>query len=391
MIELDVAHRGQVFTPEWLVEVMLSLRKRRGRTLEPSAGEGAFSSKIPGCVAIELDARLAPEGAIVQDFFAYASTERFASIIGNPPYVPHKSIEPATKQLLAQHGFDRRTNLFIHFIFKSASEHLDPDGGELIFIVPRSLLKLTAARKLNQWLFDHGTITHWMETGDQKIFHDVVPNCAIFRFEMGDFTRRTFVQTLGDPAWHERTFSIMDGQIAFLNGPMSIRFADLFDVKVGAVSGLDSAFVHQDGNVDFVCSTTRDTGQTRRMLYNTPHQDLEPHKAELLARKIKRFDDKTWWMWGRAYHESPLPRIYVNGKTRRRDPFFVHDCKAYDGSVLAILPKAATLNVERAAWLLNRAVPWDQLGFVVGGRYVFSQRTLTTLSLPAEFGELLTA
>jgi adenine-specific DNA-methyltransferase len=45
--------------------------------------------------------------------------------------------------------------------------HLRP-GGELIFIVPRDFIKLTAARKLNAWLFEQGSITDFIETGDAR-------------------------------------------------------------------------------------------------------------------------------------------------------------------------------------------------------------------------------
>ena len=85
--ERDIARLGQVFTPPEIVEAMLGLRRRFGRTLDPAAGDGAFSSRIPDCTAIELDAHFAPPGARVQDFFAYPAEEKFDTIIGNPPYV----------------------------------------------------------------------------------------------------------------------------------------------------------------------------------------------------------------------------------------------------------------------------------------------------------------
>ena len=36
------------------------------------------------------------------------------------------------------------------------------------------------------------------------------------------------------------------------------------------------------------------------------------------------------------------------------------------------------MDIELAVRLLNSAVPWADLGFVVDGRFVFSQRTLQT-------------
>lgn len=381
--KLNVEGLGQVFTPDNIVDLMLSLRHRRGRVLEPSCGDGAFSKRIPGCVAIELDRSVAPVGSMVMDFFAYPTSERFSTIIGNPPYVKFQDIDRSTRSLLDGSMFDGRTNLALFFIAK-AVEHLKP-GGELIFIVPREFIKLTAAKKMNRWLFEHGTITHWVETGDTRLFQGAVPNCAIFRYELGNFSRHTQYRTW-QTSWEDREFAEFAGQLAFTRTHLNVPLATLFDVKVGAVSGADDLFLHQDGNLEFVCSKTIDTGETRRMIYNVKHPSLNRHKERLLARRVRHFDETNWWMWGRAYHDAPgRPRIYVNGRTRRKEPFFTHKCEAYDGSILALFPRVEGMDLQLAVKLLNSAVPWADLGFVVDGRFVFSQRTLQTVVLPDEF------
>lgn len=383
---LDVDQLGQVFTPELVVELMLSLRENEGRALEPSCGDGAFSSRISDCVAIELDSRVAPVGAMIMDFFAYSDDEKFDTVIGNPPYVRFQDISESTKALLDGTLFDGRTNLALFFIEK-AVRHLRP-GGELIFIVPREFIKLTAACRLNRKLFEEGTITHWIETGDYRIFDGAVPNCAIFRFELGNFTRKTLYREWNKP-WQVRRFVEMDGQLTFPSSDLFVPLASLFIVKVGAVSGADDIFEHPQGNVEFVCSKTIDSRETRRMLYNVRHRSLFPHKAKLMARRVRRFDETNWWMWGRAYHDAPgRPRIYVNGRTRRTEPFFTHPCEAYDGSILALFPRVEGIDIGRAVQLLNTAVPWAELGFVVDGRFVFSQRSLQTVLLPNVFNEL---
>ena len=384
--QLDVGKLGQVFTPDLVVQQMLSLCERKGRTLEPSCGDGAFSRRIPGCVAIEFDGRVAPAGAKVMDFFAYPDSEQFDTVIGNPPYVRFQDIGDATKRLLDGTLFDARSNLALFFIEK-AVRHLKP-GGELVFIVPREFIKLTAARKLNRRLFELGTITHWIETGDHRIFDGAVPNCAIFRFELGNFTRQTqYREWSGE--WQTRRFVEMDGQLIFSSTELSVPLSSLFMVKVGAVSGADAVFEHPEGNMDFVCSKTIDTKKTRRMLYNVRHPSLQRHKARLLARRVRHFDETNWWMWGRAFHDAPgRPRIYVNGRTRRPAPFFQHECEAYDGSILALFPQVEGMDMARAVELLNMAVPWAELGFVVDGRFLFTQRSLASLLLPEVFNEL---
>jgi adenine-specific DNA-methyltransferase len=381
----DVAQLGQVFTPPNVVAFMLNLCKNTGRVMEPSVGDGAFFKALQqrqaDCVGIEIDGSVAPSGALVQDFFDYPLSEQFDSIIGNPPYVRLQDVAASTRSKLKSELFDGRSNLFLFFIEKCI-RHLKP-GGELVFIVPREFIKLTAAKKLNAWLFAQGSITHFYETGDVRVFGEHTPNCAIFRFEKGNFDRR-----MADG----RTFTEVDGQLMFLRDDYKISLADIFTVKVGAVSGADHIYTHPDGNMEFVCSKTVETGETRRMLYGINHPHLDQHKDELLGRRVRTFDESNWWQWGRAFPCNELARIYVNGRTRKPDPFFLHDCNNFDGSVLALFPKNQQLrrrDLIECAMMLNKEVDWQELGFICDGRFIFTQRSLQTCLLPDKFSRYL--
>lgn len=398
----DVAQLGQVFTPPAIVRAMLALRRKNGCCLEPAAGDGAFSRQIPGCVAIEPDPRHAPPGALITDFFAYSESERFQTVIGNPPYVRFQDIRPETAGLLDSRLFDGRSNLYLFFIEK-AIRHLEP-GGELIFITPRDFLKATSAVKLNRWLFERGTVTDAIELGDARIFDGAVPNCLIWRFEKGDFSRRTryaeigvasnLDQALARPLWQERHFMEVGGHLLFTRAAYPLHVQDLFSVKVGAVSGADDLYAsEQFGNCDFVCSETARTGRTRRMLWQAPgcpapHPALLAHKERLIDRRIRRFDDSNWWQWGRGYPDSDAPRLYVNQKTRRPQPFFLHPCPHFDGSVLALFPHAPDVDPTALCAAMN-GVDWAELGFVCDGRFIFSQRSLQHAPLPESFRAFL--
>jgi len=381
----NVEQLGQVFTPPNVVDFMLGLCRNKGRILEPSAGNGAFFTRLrvgfADCVGLEIDPRVAPEGVRVGDFFDFPLSEQFDTIIGNPPYVRFQDVAVDTKKCLKSQLFDARSNLFLFFIEKSVS-HLK-QGGELVFIVPREFIKLTAAKKLNAWLYEQGSITDFYETGDTRVFGEHTPNCAIFRFEKGRMDRR-----MADG----RRFVEVDGQLMFLRDNYGVRFADVFTVKVGAVSGADRIFTHPKGNMEFVCSRTVETGETRRMLYGVKHPHLDKHKDELLARRVTTFDESNWWQWGRAFPINLHPRIYVNGRTRKPEPFFLHDCNAFDGAVLALFTKnqrMARRELIECTLMLNKEVDWQELGFICDGRFLFTQRSLQTCLLPDKFARFL--
>ena len=398
--EYEVAALGQVFTPPAIVDCMLTLVRNRGRVLEPACGDGAFLKHFPGALGIEIDPRHAPSGAEVMNFFELAEDERFATIIGNPPYVRYQDSSPGTRRLARGSVLDGRANLYLFFIEKCL-RHLEPDG-ELIFITPRDLLKATSAVPLNQLLHAAGTITDFIDLGDTHLFDDATPNCAIWRFQRGDMSRRTRYAALeqGDgaaglqaPRWESRIFVESGGHLLFTRRDYPLHLSDIAFVKVGAVSGADEVYTSDCyGNRDFVCSTTAADGKTRRMIWCEPGdsapRSLLPHKDRLISRRIRKYDESNWWQWGRGYYQSDLPRVYVNNKTRRQNPFFVHDCPHYDGSVLAIFPKDPTIDMDALAAALN-AVDWADLGFICDGRFLFTQRSLEQTPLPKVFRSFL--
>lgn len=378
----NIKNLGQVFTTNEVVKKMIELKKNKGSILEPSCGDGAFFNEIKNCIGIEYDSKVCPINALNMDFFDYSLCNKFDTIIGNPPYVKYKSIGEDTKSKLNMVIFDERSNLYLFFIEKCI-EHLNSHG-ELIFIVPRDFIKASSSIKLNKFIYEQGTITYWEELGDKIIFPGFSPNCVIFRFEKNNFSRKCIKNG------KEVQFKEMNGQLIFIEDEYTINFSDIFFVKVGAVSGSDQSFNHPNGNKDFVYSKTGDTQKTKKMFYNLECTELLPFKDLLLNRKIKKFNENNWYTWGRKYYESEKSRIYVNNKTRKLNPFFIHSCTAYDGSILAIFPKkevSEEVLLEMKKELNN--VNWLELGFQCDGRFLFSQKSLEQSCLPEVFSKFL--
>ena len=404
----DKERFGQYFTSQHIIEMMIDLRMNYGTVLEPCCGDGRFLDFLPEAMGIEISKRFGKSNIIIMDFFDLPEVVKFNTIIGNPPYVRFQDILPDTKQKLNMEFFNASSNLYLFFIEKCI-KHLKKHG-ELIFIVPRDFLKATSARKLNEFIFEQGTITDFIDFGGDVtgLFEeDVTPSCCIFRFEKDNFGRKTIFTDNSNELFLgsvERDFDIKNGQLLFTGlEQYPVKFSDLFFVKVGAVSGNNEIFRHDEYGIPFVTSQTYKSGKTENYIYlndikffhlnNTTGQALKylrQFKKELLNRGIQKFTNKNWWKWGRSYYDSELKRIYVNCllRTNNDKPFFINECKCYDGSVLAIFPLDQNLNIVDLRDALNN-VNWKALGFMDGKRYKFSQRSLENAMLPPEFIEFL--
>jgi adenine-specific DNA-methyltransferase len=127
------------------------------------------------------------------------------------------------------------------------------------------------------------------------------------------------------------------------------------------------------------------------MFFNVYTDHLTLFKERLLRRKVKKFTEDNWWMWGRSHHVSKERRVYVPVKTKQKTPFFTHDCIHYDGTLLGVFFKdTVTAPPEKVMGMLNE-VDWDELGFRVGGRFIFSQNALESVLLPKDFTSLVSS
>jgi len=365
---------GQVFTSDELRDKAISMIKNDGSILEPSCGNGVFINKLSNknIIGIEIDSKYCPDNCLNIDFFDY-ELKKFDTIIGNPPYVKYNNILSETKSKIKYDIFDKRTNLYLFFIYKSFL-HLK-ENGEIIFITPPNFLKNTSAIKLNKILYDNGTITDYYEYNDKKIFNNADVNVAIWRYEKNNFNRITNINGV------YKKFQYMNGQLLFSNQKLNIKLSDLFLIKVGGVSGMDNIFSNENGNKEFVCSYTRKTNKLKKMYYNYKDSYIESMKDILMQRKIKKFDETNYWKWGRDFYHSDKKRIYVNCKTRIDKPFFIHECTNYDGSILALIVKNDSIDIEKFKNILNN-LDWSDLGFKQGNKYIFTQKTLSNLQLP---------
>ena len=377
---------GQVYTEKTEIEKMISLienRDRGTRVLEPSVGECRIYEVLRGMYdkvdGIEIDVGVIPiiyMGEIKNiDFFEYESSSGYDLIVCNPPYVKYNKIIESTRDKLDHVFFNELSNLYLHFIKKCID--LLVEGGEMVFINPVEFIKLTSGKELNEYIYDKGTITDFIDYGDKKVFKGASPNVCIWKYKKGLKDRVCRYGVSGE----KKEFRINKGGVIYfgsVGGEEGIELGDIFEIKVGGFSGADKIFTSLGGNKEFVYSETRVSGGLRRMYYNVESEELEKYKEELMGRGCRKFNESNWYEWGRNYPESERKRIYVNCKTRVEKPFFLSGCKNFDGSVLGLFLRDETMDEEVLCEKLN-SMDWGGLGFKCGGRYIFGQRTLSSV------------
>lgn len=366
---------GQYFTSDVLVNKAIGLIENGKRILEPSSGNGAFIDKLnkigDNNVYIELDKNLITHDNVINmDFFDYSTTEKFDTIIGNPPYVDAKTLRK--NGFFPPFGsiFRAQTNLFLYFIEKCFA-HLENDG-ELIFIVPRNFITTTSAGPLNNKLLENGALTHFYDFGDEKHFEGTSVNVCLFRYVKNAEQKRVITNN-GKFYCH-----LNNGIISFSKTKiMTATLNEYFDIKVGAVAGAPE-FKQETGS-EFVYSGTRATGKTTKWIYEKEDPLLLPFK-EKLSNRAGLPKNAKWWAWVRKTNfEEDRDRIYVNAKTRNDKPFFIHDCRKWDGAILALFPKKE-VDLTRAVEILNN-VDWESKGLKSGGRFLFGQKSLSNVGI----------
>lgn len=141
------AKQGIFFTPKTLRDILFSHIENFNPTtiLEPSCGSGEFlvdcHEKYPDAslFGVELEPQLAiatksivPDAIVYnEDFLTWDMDRKFDFIVGNPPFVQIKSVFPG-----ASVG---RSNLYIEFLFKCLTYHLNDDG-VLAMIIPSTIM-----------------------------------------------------------------------------------------------------------------------------------------------------------------------------------------------------------------------------------------------------------
>lgn len=373
---------GQYFTVSEALQqfVFDHVQHKSSRLLEPSFGAGHLLRKFKEydenypMTCYELDQKVQPvisfneyQTPVYGDFMSQSISDKFMTIIGNPPYVKQKT-----------------GNLYIQFIERCYS-YLD-DKGEMIFIVPSDFIKLTRASSIIDTMTKHGSFTNFLFPHDEKLFEGASIDVVVFRYQKGVMNRTTCVNG------KEVFCNVHKGIITFsdteASGP---SFDSLFHVYVGLVSGKDEVYRAPFGNMDILT----DKGQTDKYIFadkfptgdGTIDSHLLAHKTELLERKIKTFSESNWFEWGAPRNISNIrahwgqPCIYLKNMTRNKEAAFVGQVQYFGGSLLCLIPKdGVTVDLQKIVQHINS--PGFQKDYLYAGRFKIGHKQISSALLP---------
>ena len=364
---------GQYFTiSEELQSFIFEKVQNKGECLmEPSFGAGHLLKKFIEydknypMVCYEIDetiGRVVPSNK--HQMFLYCDfliqpIQKYKTIVGNPPFVKQKT-----------------GNLYLKFVEKCFNS-LDTCG-ELIFIVPSDFIKLTSASSMITTMIRNGSFTDFYFPHNEKLFQGASIDVMVFRYQLGLMTKKTNVNG------REMFCNVNNGIITFSETIVDgVSIETMFDVYVGIVSGKDKVYQSPIGNIDLLT----DKDKTERFIFpetfptNNKEIDdhLQKHKQDLLARRIKSFNEKNWYEWGAPRNLTSIrsfwgkPCIYMRNITRHKEVAFRGTVQYFGGSLLCLVPKT-NVNIDEIITHLNSET--FQRDYIYAERFKIGQKQL---------------
>lgn len=321
---------GQYFTIDLIAEFMVKLisKQKDKNILEPSCGKGVFLKYLikygfTNISAYEIDKELTTDYPFVRykSFLSISTDEKYDVVIGNPPYIRWKNIEPELKKELESNNlwnkyFNSLCDYLFIFILKSI-EHLN-ENGELIFICTEYWLNTTHSNSLRNYMCRNGYFTEIYHFKEAPLFEGVTASFIIFKYikkkkhEIASINLYTFNKERGLPSkkeldnrscfdyfriphfrensrWILATQEEQDRLNKFelackknysqLFSTELYKLGDFCDIGNGMVSGLDAAFQYSD-------ITRLNDAERSRIINVLKAKNLMPYKNNGIAHYI---------------------------------------------------------------------------------------------------------
>lgn len=282
---------GQYFTIDTIAKFMVNLisHDNSARVLEPSCGKGVFLRNLEDAGyrdidAYEIDETLnVPFNYVRYKSFISAPVSPYEVVIGNPPYIRWKNLEPELKQELEHSAlwnryFNSLCDYLFIFILKSIEQLVE--GGELIFICTEYWMNTTHSVTLRNYMMQNGYFSEIYHFKEAPLFEGVCASFVIFRYvksrerrptinlyrynsegapsfedlkSLQCFSKEIIPQFSTDKRWLLATKDQQDRLDSFeshcsknaedlFSARNLYKIGDICDIGNGMVSGLDKAF-----------------------------------------------------------------------------------------------------------------------------------------------------
>ena len=419
----------RVYTPPKLAAAMVRAidTGTQGLWLDPCMGPGAFIACLREqgvcknrIVGIDIDPKAHAEDASATtlrgvDFFKWcASTERkFDRIVANPPYVAIRRLHPSLQRSLISFGaaedrsFGLRSNYWCAFL--SASLRILEDDGSLAFVLPAAWDYAHYATDVKQTICEEFQSVE-VHRSREPLFPDVQEGCVVL-VAKGYRNRPRRSVRIDHSSGHALISALSRGdskpgkrrEPANVSDSSLTAFSDLFEVKIGCVTGDAKYFLLRE---------------SERARLNLPKESVSPvlSKARHLTcaymtsrewDRLLRTDERIWLFSPepKALKHKAVQAYLRHGrkncdleafKLRNRDPWYrVADVRqgvtgfvsgmtklgpwicfrskrqlAATNTLYALIAKDKMGSEERAAWALSLVSTSPRLQFhAIARRY----------------------
>ena len=370
--------KGQYFTTNKLLKqkVFEFITNNPQTILEPSIGRGDLIDFIQNQKQhkniqydlyeidnhIELLPSMQKHTITYTDFLTTNITKKYDTIIGNPPYVKTKT-----------------GNLYVKFIEKCYN--LLNENGELIFIVPSDMFKLTSMSSILEDMMKNGSFTDIFFPNDETLFEDANIDVIVFRYCKKKQLEKTALVN-GTKKFITLTNGLLTFDDEYNEGKI---IGDYFKAYVGLVSGKEAVYKKTFGNIDIL---RKEKCRERYILVDTfPSHNTQinnyllENKTCLKERKIKKFNETNWFQWGAPRNKQIMEKYkgkeccYVYNLTRSSRVAFKGKVEYFSGNMIMLLPnKENEINLDDFVDYLNSAD--FQKNYIYSGRFKIGHRIL---------------
>jgi adenine-specific DNA-methyltransferase len=192
--DLENFTKCDIFTPEYISELMANKLHKNGNLLEPSVGTGNLLKYINTELYTDIDVYELKHEYLEQiqdtninkynlDFIKTHITKKYDNIIMNPPYIRIQDLSSEYREYLRSNFNIINVGLVdIYYAFIIKCLELLSDNGIMVAITPNSYLYNKSSHDLRKYLFDNTLVHEIIDFKEQKVFTGTSVYCCITVF-----------------------------------------------------------------------------------------------------------------------------------------------------------------------------------------------------------------